>query len=110
MKPVEAEIITLLTRDLQPAHLEVINESHMHSVPPGSESHFKVVLVSELFEGKRQVARHQAVYAALRPVFEKGLHALALHTHSPAEWQQSGAVPDSPSCMGGSKHDQARHQ
>lgn len=105
MKPVETEIIALLTRELQPVHLEVTNESHKHSVPPGSESHFKVVLVSDLFEGKRQVQRHQTVYAALRPVFDQGLHALALHTWSPTEWSPGQQAPGSPDCLGGSTHD-----
>jgi len=105
MKPVETTITTLLTDAFAPLHLDVINESHMHSVPPGSESHFKVVLVSDALDGKRQVQRHQSVYAVLRPVFDAGLHALALHTYSPVEWQASQTVPASPSCLGGSRHD-----
>ena len=36
---------------MQPSHLEVINESHMHNVPRSSETHFKVVVVAEAFEG-----------------------------------------------------------
>lgn len=37
---------------LQPQFLEVINESHKHNVPVGSESHFKVTIVSSEFNGK----------------------------------------------------------
>ena len=33
-------------------HLDVVNESHKHNVPKGSESHFNVLIVSETFEGK----------------------------------------------------------
>lgn len=87
-----------------PVHLELVNESHMHSVPPGSESHFKLVLVSESFEGKRLVARHQQVYGALGDIMQQ-IHALALHTYTPSEWQQQGIAPASPQCKGGSKHD-----
>ena len=95
-----------LAEALAPAHLEVINESHQHSVPPGSESHFKVVLVSAAFEGKRSVARHQQVYKVLAAELAGGVHALALHTYTPAEWSERAArAPDSPACMGGSKHD-----
>jgi len=95
-----------LAEALAPAHLEVINESHQHSVPPGSESHFKVVLVSAAFEGKRSVARHQQVYKVLAAELAGGVHALALHTYTPAEWAERAArAPDSPACMGGSKHD-----
>ena len=104
MKPVENRIVAKLTKSFAPIHLEVINESHMHSVPPGSESHFKVVLVAESFDGKRQVQRHQAVYACLAEELNSGVHALALHTFGPNEWQASATVPASPNCMGGSKH------
>lgn len=91
---------------LSPLHLEVINESHMHSVPPGSESHFKVVVVSPQFDGKRQLARHQLIYGLLADELAGGVHALALHTYSSAEWQaREQAAPESPACMGGSKHD-----
>lgn len=90
----------------QPQHLELANESHMHSVPPGSESHFRLVLVSPAFAGQRPVARHQAVYAALGPLMQE-IHALALHTFTPEEWQASGMAPASPACLGGSRHDKA---
>ena len=49
--------------DLQ--HLQVINESGQHNVPDGSESHFKVVLVAEAFEGTRLIARHRLVNETL---------------------------------------------
>ena len=95
-----------LAEALAPAHLEVINESNQHSVPPGSESHFKVVLVSAVFEGKRSVARHQQVYKVLAEELAGGVHALALHTYTPAEWAgHTAGAPASPACMGASKHD-----
>jgi BolA protein len=86
-----------------PLYLRVENESHLHSVPAGAESHFKITLVSLHFEGKPLLQRHKAVYAALADM-QKEVHALALHTLTPAEWQaKGGAVPDSPLCHGGSK-------
>ncbi len=103
MQPVAAQIHQKLTQAFSPSHLDVINESHMHSVPPGSESHFKLVLVAEAFEELRQVQRHQAVYAQLAEELRSGVHALALHTYSPAEWLATQGVPASPQCMGGSK-------
>ena len=88
---------------LSPMHLDVIDESHMHSVPEGAESHFKVVAVSEKFTEHRLVARHRLVNQALKGEFEGGLHALALHTWTPEEWFEKGGVaPESPQCMGGS--------
>ncbi len=101
MKPVEASITTALTEAFEPRHLEVHNESRQHNVPPGSESHFKVVLVSDAFVGKRQVQRHQAIYGVLAEQLRGPVHALALHTYSPEEWNSTDAVPGSPPCLGG---------
>ena len=42
-----------LTKHLMPTQLEVINESHQHNVPPGSESHFKIIIVSQAFESEK---------------------------------------------------------
>ncbi len=85
-----------------PAHLEVLDESHMHS--RGLETHYKAVIASDAFSGQMRVRRHQAVYAALGPLMQE-IHALALHTYTPEEWAAQGAAPDSPRCRGGSKHD-----
>ncbi|UTW07515.1 BolA family protein [Pseudomonas benzenivorans] len=87
---------------LQPQHLEVLDESHMHS--RGLETHYKAVIVSPQFSGLNAVKRHQKVYASLGELMSQ-LHALALHTYTPEEWAQQGAAPDSPTCRGGSKHD-----
>lgn len=93
-----------LTQAFSPQHMAVENESHMHSVPPNSETHFKVVLVSEAFVGVRLVQRHQKVYQTLSEELAGEVHALALHTYTPEEWGSS-QVPASPNCMGGSKAD-----
>ena len=98
---VQSIIETKLQREFAPSHLEVVNESHMHSVPPNSETHFKVTLVAESFSGTRAVRRHQQVYRTLADELAGGVHALALHTYTPEEWQ--GKSPDSPQCLGGSK-------
>ena len=103
MGPVEQQIADIVTAALAPTILELANESHMHSVPPGSESHFKLLVVSDAFNGQRKVARHQRLYALLAEQLAGPVHALALHTHTPEEWQALGSVPDSPNCLGGSK-------
>jgi len=88
---------------LDPAHLEVVNESHMHNVPDGSESHFKVTVVSDQFDGKMLVARHRLVNQLLADELAGTVHALALHTKTPDEWfEQGGQTMDSPLCKGGS--------
>ena len=48
---VKSAIELSLSKAFNPAHLEVINLSHMHSVPENSETHFKVILVSPIFDG-----------------------------------------------------------
>ena len=62
---VEDDITAKLENTLIPQHLEVINESDMHNVPPGSESHFKIIAVSGEFEGKMLIARHRIINKAL---------------------------------------------
>ncbi|WP_421203359.1 BolA family protein [Aeromonas enteropelogenes] len=89
-----------LTAALTPSLLEVINESHMHRVEPGSESHFKVVIVSPQFEGLRLLARHRLINEVLAPELAGPVHALALHTYTKSEWQQKGQAPRTPSCVG----------
>lgn len=103
---VAATIEQKITEGLSPAHLQVINESHMHNVPPGSESHFKLVIVADAFDGKRLVARHQMINAALRDELAGPVHALSMETLTPAEWQaRGGATLASPACRGGAKND-----
>ncbi len=90
-----------LTDNFKPTFLQVINESHLHRGPAEAQSHFKVVIVSEQFEAKRQVSRHQLIYQCLADEMNAGVHALAVHTYTPQEWQQrSEAVPESTQCSG----------
>ncbi len=89
---------------LLPSHLEVLNESHMHNVPPGSESHFKLIIVSDQFEGLARVRRHQQVNGVLATELKGSIHALSLQTLTPSEWsERNGTVLASPACLGGSK-------
>ncbi len=104
--PIRQAIEEKLTAAFSPIALEVKNESYMHSVPPGSESHFKVVVVSADFVGKNPVARHRAVNQALATEIAAGLHALSIEARTPDEWERlNGRITDSPKCLGGSKTD-----
>ena len=94
---------------LEPDHLEVVNESSGHRVPAGSETHFKVTIVSRKFQGERLLARHRRVNAVLADLLAGPVHALALHTYTPDEWRarvaavgENGA-PQSPPCAGGGR-------
>ena len=100
---IQASIERKLTDALNPEHLEVINESSMHNVPPGSESHFKVTVVSHKFDGQGLVYRHRMINQVLAEELSGRIHALALHTMTPDEWFDAGGEsPDSPRCRGGS--------
>ena len=101
---IHQEIENKLRAAFNPNYLQVENESFRHSVPPDSESHFKIVMVAEAFQGQPLVARHQSVYNELAQELNSGVHALALHLHSVDEWQEKEqSIPDSPNCLGGSK-------
>ena len=105
---VQATIEQKLSQELAVEHLEVVDESGNHNVPPGSESHFKVVVVAGEFEGKSLIARHQMVYRILDREMRDQIHALALHTYSHDDWgKHSASLTDSPACRGGSKLDRS---
>ena len=100
----QSTIEARLKSAFQIQHLEVLNESHMHNVAPGSESHFKVTIVSENFSDLMLIKRHRLVNSALVDELQQ-IHALALHTLTPNEWtDRQGKVADSPNCRGGGKN------
>lgn len=99
--PIQTQIEKKLTAAFSPVHLEVLNESHMHSVAPGSESHFKLTVVSEAFEGEGLLARHRLVNECLAEELAGAVHAIAMHTYTPEQWAARQASPDSPNCQGG---------
>ena len=93
----EQQLIDRL-QQLSPSHLEVVNESSGHGgYFPGKESHFKVIVVSDIFDGLRLVQRHQKIYAVAGDLLSPGkIHALAIHAFLPEEWQ--GQDTSSPNC------------
>jgi stress-induced morphogen len=100
--PVTESIREKLTDAFHPQVLEVINESHMHNVPKNSETHFKVVVVSNQFDTvKSPLQRHRLVNAALATELEGPVHALSIVAKSPEQWVANQTVPTSPNCTGG---------
>lgn len=100
---VAEQIESKVAAAFEPLHLELLNESHMHS-GPATDSHFKLVVVSSQFDSLNAVKRHQAVYRLLQEELSGSVHALALHLYSPGEWQEMASdAPVSPQCRGGSK-------
>ena len=101
---IQTQIEQKIQQAMQPDFLEVLNESHMHNVPAGSESHFKVTVVSEQFKGNMLIARHRQINGILAEELNGKIHALALHTLTPEEYfAKAGKVAESPLCMGGGK-------
>lgn len=92
-----------LREAFDPIHIEVQDESHMHSGGAHAESHFKVVLVTPKFSGERLINRHRAVNKVLADELMNHIHALALHTYTQGEWEQVEGPRGSPNCLGGSK-------
>jgi BolA protein len=71
-----------LTEAFRPASLEVVDESHLHKGHAGhrpeGESHFRVKITAEAFQGKSRVQAHRMIYDALKGDIEAGVHALAI--------------------------------
>jgi BolA family transcriptional regulator, general stress-responsive regulator len=74
---------------LRPTRLDVINESELHAghrnSPGTGESHFRILVVSEVFSGKSRIERHRLVNELLKDELAGGVHALALSTVAPGE-------------------------
>ena len=94
-----------LTDLLDPSVLDLENESHGHNVPENSETHFRLVIVSQMFDGLSRVRRHQLVYKAADEALKKGVHALAMQCFTESEWADDPQRLSSPPCRGGMKKD-----
>jgi acid stress-induced BolA-like protein IbaG/YrbA len=73
------EIKRLIELGLPGARVEVNDTT-------GSGDHFEAMVVSESFEGKGLVERHQAVYATLGEAMRGRIHALSLTTLTPVQY------------------------
>ena len=94
---------TLLQQQLQPEHLELLNESHLHGRGE-IDSHYKLIAVSAQFTGLSRIARHRLINQLLQAELAGPVHALALHLYSPSEWlARQQLAPTSPACRGGSQ-------
>jgi len=76
-----------LREALQPALLEVQDDSHLHAGHAGAREgkHFSVRITSARFAGCSRVARHRLVYDSLRLLMPAGIHALAIEARAPGE-------------------------
>ncbi len=98
----EASIRQKLEKAFAPTYLEIENESHKHS-RGGGETHFRLLIVSESFQGLSRVDRQRQVANLFDEERSQGLHALAQRTFTPDEWTQWKDKLDmkSPACRHG---------
>ena len=89
MGNVAKQIETKLTQAFAPSDLDIVDQSHLHAghagAPEGGESHFRVRIVSDHFEGQNRVARQRAVNAALKEELAGPVHALSIQALAPGE-------------------------
>ena len=94
---IEKKIINSLNENFKLASLKIVNESFMHNVPKGSESHFKIVIVSDNFIKKSLIQRHKEIYKALGEIMND-IHALSIHAFDNKEFELNPMILDSPQC------------
>ena len=94
---IESQIVNTLKTSMDLFSLKIINESFMHNVPEGSESHFKIVIVSEDFLNLTMIQRHKLVYKKLNNLMTK-IHALSIHAFDKNEFKLNPIILDSPEC------------
>lgn len=98
---IQEKIELKLKKNVKAVHIRVTNESHMHSVPKNSETHFRIELVSNEFENKSLLLRHRFINELLREEFAQ-IKACSLHTLTEAEWEKkNNKTEKSPNCTGG---------
>lgn len=102
---IEEQLHNKISSAISPIHLEIINESHLHSVPPKAKTHFKLIIVSEKFNSLSTIEKHQLVRNILKDEF-KLVHALSFVLLTPIEFEN---IPKeqfaSPPCQRARKHD-----
>lgn len=82
-----------LEGELNPLHLEIIDDSASHAGHAGARSgggHFQATIVSAAFDGKSAVQRHRMVYSALGDMMTNEIHALSMKALTPSEHQTKG--------------------
>jgi BolA family transcriptional regulator, general stress-responsive regulator len=82
-------ITNKLREAFAPQSLDVSDESHLHEGHaghrPGGETHFRVYIVSTVFEGKSRIERHRMINATLAGELAGSVHALAITAQAPDE-------------------------
>ena len=84
-----SEIRSRLQTALAPESLQVEDEGHKHIGHEGAKDgrgHFRVLVVSDQFQGKNLIARHRLIYQAMGDLMQTDIHALAIDAYTPDEF------------------------
>jgi len=100
MGPIEQQLRACLIAGINPAILEIANESPSHGLPPEAEQHFRIVIVSDRFAGLARLARHRLVHSVMGELVGR-IHALVIQAWTSEEWEKRGGrIIKSPPCSG----------
>ena len=94
---VQNKIEKLLKDNLNVSNLLIRNDSYKHNVPPNSESHFNVQIVSDDFEDLSQIQRHKIVYKAVGALLAE-IHAFSITAMTISEFKENPSLRDTPDC------------
>lgn len=94
---VQNKIEKLLKDNLNVSNLLIRNDSYKHNVPPNSESHFNVQIVSDDFEDLSQIQRHKIVYKAVGVLLAE-IHAFSITAMTTSEFKENPSLKDTPDC------------
>jgi BolA protein len=84
----------------KPLLFELEDESHLHAGRTGQESHFKLMLVHESFDGQSRVQRQRQINSLLKSEFDQGLHALSMRLLTAVEYEKQHKPFATPDCQG----------
>ena len=95
---IESTINKIINESYNPLYIELVNESFMHNVPRGSESHFKLVVVSNIFKNMTLIQRHKHIYSSLKTTMNN-IHALSINAFDIDEFKLNPTQSKSPDCI-----------
>lgn len=72
------QIASLIEQGLEDAKATVVTDG---------QGHYEARVICPAFAGKRSLPRHQMVYSTLGELVGREIHALAVRTYTPEEWQ-----------------------
>ena len=78
-----------LTEALAPSKIDLVDESALHAghagARPEGESHFRVLVVSDMFENRGRLERQRMIYQVLGDLMASDIHALSIKALTPGE-------------------------